>query len=119
MRTHILAKKKSGHMRATRPCLELYILPAIGHLPLTGIRRAHVSRMHSGAGHPGAANRALTVFSAIWNWVAKQHDDIALPRNPAAGIDRNPERRCERFLSGNELARLGEALATADDRLAI
>jgi integrase len=33
------------------------------------------------------------------------------PDNPAKGIERNPEQRRDRFLSGDELARLTEALA--------
>jgi integrase len=114
MRTHIAAKRKERTHKSYETLLRLYILPAIGRLPLTEIRRPHISKMHSCAAHPGAANRALTVVSSIWNWAAKQHDDIDLPPNPAAGIDRNPERRCERFLTGDELARLGDALVRAE-----
>jgi integrase len=114
MRTHISAKRKPRTHESYEALLRLYILPAIGRLPLTEIRRAHVSKMHSGAANPGAANRALTVVSSIWNWAGKQHEDLGLPPNPAAGIARNPERRCERFLTGDELARLGDALARAE-----
>jgi integrase len=114
MATHIAVKKKPRTHESYETLLRLYILPAIGRLPLTEIRRAHVSKMHSGAVNPGAANKALTVVSSIWNWAAKQHDGIGFPPNPAAGIDRNPERRCERFLTGDELARLGDALARAE-----
>src|SRR5664279_21457 len=114
MRTHIAAKRKERTHESYETLLRLYILPAVGRLPLTEIHRPHVARMHSSAAHKGAANRALTVVSSIWNWAVKQHDDIDLPPNPAAGIDRNPERRCERFLTGDELARLGDALARAE-----
>jgi hypothetical protein len=114
METHVAAKRKPRTHESYEVLLRLYILPAIGRLPLTEIRHAHVSKMHSGAKNPGAANRALTVVSSIWNWAAKLHDDIGFPPNPAAGIDRNPERRCERFLTGDELARLGDALARAE-----
>jgi integrase len=114
LRLHIAAKRKARTHESYETLLRLYILPAIGHLPLTQIRRAHVSKMHSSAEHRGAANRALTVISSIWNWGARQHDGLDLPSNPAAGIERNPEKRCERFLTGAELARLGEALAMAE-----
>jgi integrase len=114
MSTHIEAKRKARTHESYETLLRLYILPAIGNLPLTEIRRVHVSRMHSRAIRPGAANRALTVVSSIWNWAARQHDDIDLPPNPAAGIERNPEQGKERFLSADELGRLGDALARAE-----
>jgi integrase len=83
-------------------------------MPLTQIRRANVSKMHSGARRPGAANRALTVVSSIWNWAARQHEDLDLPPNTAMGIERNPEEGHERFLSGDELACLGDVLSKAE-----
>jgi hypothetical protein len=61
MRTHIAAKKKARTHESYETLLRLYILPAIGHLQLTKIRRAQVSKMHSRAEHPGEANRALAV----------------------------------------------------------
>jgi integrase len=113
MRTHIAAKRKPRTLDSYETLLRLYILPAIGGLPLTQIRRGHVSTMHSGADHPGAANRALTVISSIWNWAAREYEYLVLPENPAKGVCRNPEHGKERFLSTDELARLGDALAMA------
>jgi integrase len=114
MRTHIAAKRKPRTLESYETLLRLYILPAIGSMPLTQIRRANISKMHSGARRPGAANRALTVVSSIWNWAARQHEDLDLPPNPAMGIERNPEEGHERFLSGDELARLGDVLSKAE-----
>jgi integrase len=115
MRTHVEAKRKPRTLESYEILLRLHILPAIGGLRMTEIRRAHVSKMHAiHADHPGAANRALSVVSAIWNWAEREYDDLALPPNPAKGIRRNPEERKERFLSSEELARLGDALAMAE-----
>jgi integrase len=114
MRIHIASKRKPRTSESYETLIRLYILPAIGSIPLTQIRRAHVSKMHSSAAHPGAANRALTVVSSIWNWAAKEYEDLELPPNPATGIKRNPEQGHERFLSSDELARLGDALARAE-----
>jgi integrase len=94
--------------------LRRYILPAVGDLRISEIRRSHVSKMHASAAKPGAANRALTVISSIWNWASSEHDELELPPNPAKGIRRNPEEGHERFLSSDELARLGEALERAE-----
>jgi integrase len=77
---------------------------------LPEIRRAHISALHGNIKAPGAANRALSVVSAILNWASAEHDDLELPSNPAKRIRRNPERGCERFLTSEEFARLGGTL---------
>jgi hypothetical protein len=69
--------------------LRVHILPAIGALRVTEIRRSGISKTHSGAAHPGAANRALTVVSSIWNWAAHEHEELILPQNPVKGLKRN------------------------------
>jgi integrase len=115
MRTHVGAKRKARTLDSYETLLRRHILPAIGGFRVTDIRRAHVSKMHADlAAHAGAANRALSVVSAIWNWAAIEHEDLALPPNPAKGIKRNPEEGRERFLSSDELARLGDALEEAE-----
>jgi integrase len=110
MRVHIKAKRKARTLDSYETLLRLHILPVIGSIPITELRRVHVSKMHVSASHPGAANRSLTVVSAIWNWAAAERDDLELPQNPAKGIRRNPEHGHERFLTSDELARLGDAL---------
>ena len=95
--------------------LRSHVRPAIGAMRITEIRRAHVSKLHhSLAGTPGAANRTIAALSAVWNWTAGERDDLTLPPNPCKGIKRNPEKGRERFLSVDELARLGDALAEAE-----
>jgi Phage integrase, N-terminal SAM-like domain len=85
MRTHIAAKRKTRTLESYETLLRLHILPAIGGLRMTEIRRAHVSKMHSSAAHPGAANRALTVLSSIWNWrfpyLARQYPGVGRRRS--------------------------------------
>ncbi len=62
---------------------------------------------------PGAANRALDIVKAMMRkaeeWGYREHGS-----NPAAGLRRNRTRRCERYLSEAELARLGAALRAAE-----
>src|SRR5262249_50431995 len=63
------------------------------------------------AGHPYRANRVVTLLSKAfalavrWGWRES---------NPCKGVKRNTEHNRERYLSGDELARLTEALAKAD-----
>lgn len=62
---------------------------------------------------PGAANRCLSILSAM---MRKAEDWGYRPEgsNPCAGVRANRRRRCERFLSDQELARLGHALRKAE-----
>lgn len=61
---------------------------------------------------PGAANRCLSILNAM---MRKAEDWGYRPEgsNPCAGVRANRRRRCERFLSDQELARLGEVLQRA------
>jgi integrase len=58
---------------------------------------------------PYQANRSLAVVSAIWNWAARR-DEVSFADNPARAIERYPERGRERYLTTDELARLGDVL---------
>ena len=116
MTRHVARHKKPRTVEAYKALLRLHLLPAIGTLRLTDIRRKHVEAIHERlADKPGAANRALSVFSAIWTWAAsKAFHDLGLPLSPAKGIERNREEGRERFLTIDELGRLGDVLAQAE-----
>ena len=110
MRLHVAAKRKPRTLESYETLLRAHILPSIGTMRLPEIRRAHISALHGNIKAPGAANRAVSVVSAILNWAAAEHDDLELPSNPAKRIRCNPERGCERFLTSEEFARLGAVL---------
>jgi len=81
---------------------------------LASIRRADVQALHAAIGKKSGqttANRALAVLKAMLNEARRAE---MMGDNPAAGIRMYRENRRERFLSGEELARLGEALAHFD-----
>jgi len=112
--THVAKKKRPRTLESYRVLLDKHILPIIGDKRIKAIKRVDIVRLHSGMSEiPGAANRCLTLISAIWNWAAKL-DEVAEHENPAKGIERNPETGCERYLSTDELARLGDALRQAE-----
>ena len=62
-------------------------------------------------GGPAAATRATVVLSAMLQWAM---DRKFRTDNPARGIKLNKANKRERFLSGAELARLGEAFSKAE-----
>jgi integrase len=57
---------------------------------------------------PNQANRLLAVVASMYSF-GEQHGLVPEGCNPAARIERFPEARRERFLTTEELARLGEA----------
>lgn len=63
-------------------------------------------------GGPGGANRTIEILSAMLRR-AEAWGYRPANSNPCPAVRRNRRRRCERYLSDNELARLGAALDAA------
>ena len=114
MRQHVAAKRKGRTHRTYEALLQKHLLPVFGSSRMADIRRVDVARMHSRMSDaPGAANRAVALLSAIWNWAARR-DETPFEDNPARGIERNREARKEPFLTSDEFSRLGAALAEGE-----
>jgi integrase len=113
---HVEAKRKAGTLRVTRGILLRNVKPSLGALPAERVTRPAVARLHS-AMHatPVQANRTLEAISALFGWLGKT-GHVAEGFNPARGVERYPERPRERFLSGEEIGRLGAALREAEGR---
>jgi len=83
---------------------------AHGALKATALTRLHVATLHFRmADRPYAANRAVAVWSKAFAWAAGA-GLVPEAQNPAKNIKRYREPTRERFLTSEELARLGEAL---------
>ena len=111
---HVATKRKSRTGEFYGQLLQSYVMPVFGSKRILDVSRADVARMHGKfLNSPYQANRALAFISAVWNWAAKR-DEVALANNPAKGIERYPEKKRERFLTTDELARLGTTLAEGE-----
>ena len=115
MELHIAAKRKARTKADYNVLLNRHILPALGGKRISDIRRADIANMHAGISKvaPVAANRAISLVSAIWAWAGRR-EIVPSGDNPARGIERNPEERCERFLTPEEFSRLGDTLRMAE-----
>jgi integrase len=114
MRLHVAAKRKGRTEQSYREVLEKHAYPAIKSRRIVEVRRADMARLHSAMiATPSAANRMLAVVSSIWNWAARR-DEVDAGANPCSGIERYAENSCERFLTTDELARLGAAFAEGE-----
>ena len=84
---------------------------AHGSLKADALTRAHIAALHTSlTSTPYAANRFLAVVSKCFSWAA---DRGLVPDghvNPAGRIERYREQGRERFLTNEELARLGDVL---------
>lgn len=111
---HVEVKRKASTAKQYRDAILRLILPALGSRRLDQINRTDISKFHFGQHeHPYQANRAVAVLSAMFTFAAK-NELMVEGHNPARGIERYPEKPRERYLTADELARIGEALRIAE-----
>lgn len=97
--------------KGDRAMIRLYVRPRLGNRKVASIAYVDVDRLHREISKdaPYQANRLLALLSKMFalsiRWEMRAD-------NPARGVERNPEERRYRYLTGEELRRLTEALAT-------
>lgn len=111
---HVSTKRKARTLSEYRGVLERYLRPAIGTTRMADLSPAEIWKLHSKLRKsPYAANRAVALVSAVWNWAARR-GEVEKAKNPCLGLERFEERGRERFLSSIELARIGDVLRKAE-----
>ncbi len=125
--------KKASSWTTDTSNLRRHVLPLLGRRHLATLTQADIQRFQRDVtggktrddvrtgkrgraivnGGPGTAARATTVLSAMLQWGGTQGYRAD---NPAKGVTLNKLRKRERFLSGEELSRLGDALREAERR---
>ncbi|MGR9230041.1 tyrosine-type recombinase/integrase [Rhizobium leguminosarum] len=133
---HIIAKRKGSTAAHYRQVLETHIYPRLGSKRAVTLTRQDIARFHSDIAEKGkqarsatakkrasstterggkyVANQALRILSSIFNWAAITGFVPEEHRNPAMRIEKFEEVGRERFLSRDELAQLGAAIAEAE-----
>lgn len=102
--------KKPLSRREDERLWRLHINPVLGKYTLATITKADVLRLHhSMKGHPVNANRALALLKKAFS-LALEWGDLKSGINPARDVKKYREQSRERFLSNEELARLGDIL---------
>jgi len=109
------AGRKSGTKRLYQGYWRLHLLPEIGSMKARDVKRTDITRLHRkvGATHETTANRSVRLLAQFYRWAGEAG---AVPEgfNPAKGVDRYRESARERYLSVNELERLGAAILEAE-----
>lgn len=109
-------KKKSSTADGYELIASVNIVPHIGSVKASALTRREVQAMHTKVGATRgkyAANRAVAVLKAAYSWGGKQERTPA-GFNPASGVDKYKEEARERFLTVEEMQRLGEAMVEAE-----
>ncbi len=110
MSEHAKVKKRPGSVQADETLLRLHILPRLGTMKINAIDRKDIAQLHHAMrDRPGAANRTIALLSKMFN-LAEKWSLRPDGSNPCRHIEKYKERKIERFLSSDELARLGEVL---------
>jgi integrase len=94
--------------------VERNIRPEIGHLKVAAVTRQDMHKLHAArSAAPRQANMMLSVCSKVFN-LAEVWEMRPEGTNPCRKIERYRENHRERFLSAEELGRLGTTLRQAE-----
>jgi integrase len=108
---HAEAKRKPRTAREYRRLFEKVILPVLGLKRVAEVTRQDIARLHHAKrATPTEANRTLALLSVLFTFAERQGERPD-GSNPCRHVERFPQQRRERFLSPDELARLGDTLA--------
>jgi integrase len=111
---HVIAKRKPGTASTYRYVMESTVKPRLGTTKADKLTRAAVAKMHNALKDtPSWANRALAVVASMYSFAARA-GIVPDGTNPARKIDKFAEHRHERFLTSEELERLGAAIREAE-----
>ena len=106
------ASTQDGYARALR----LHVIPRIGSHALDDINTAAIGRVAKALHeHAAQRNKTLRILSSLFTWAGK-NGHCKKGHNPAAAteVERVAEEGKERFLTSEELTRLGAAIRQAE-----
>ena len=111
---HVAVRYKAKTEENYRQAIAKHIAPALGRQPALAVDHARVTELHHALREtPAMANRVVDTLSRIYN-AAEDKGRIPEGSNPCRLVMRNREKKRERFLTPDELKRLGRVLEDAD-----
>lgn len=111
---HVEKRNRPSTQKEVKRIVERHIRPRLGKYKVAAVTRQDIAQMHRELGDtPRQANLAIAICSKAF-FLAEIWSMRPQATNPCRKIERNPENARERFLSADELARLGAALRQAE-----
>ena len=114
MTEHVELKRKPGTVVFYRDLIDRIVKPELGGSKVDKVTRASVAKLHAKLrATPFQANRVLAVIGSLYAYGGRVG---VVPEgvNPSRKIEKYSEHRRERFLTTDELERLGAALIEAE-----
>lgn len=109
LREYVPAHNKPSTQAEAARVVKVHIKPALGNLKLSALTRKKVREWHSALHKtPYEANRALAYLSRMMSLAVTEWEIAQM--NPCLGLKRFPEQARDRFLTEEELLRLGQTL---------
>lgn len=116
---HAAPRKRERSRKEDESLCRQWIRPALGSRKVADVRHADIERLHrkiTGHGTAPRANRTAALLSKMFSLAATRWEMRS--DNPCRGLERNPEEKRNRYLSGDELRRHTEALAAHPNQAA-
>ncbi len=111
---HVEPKRKPTTVAFYRDLIDRFLKPELGTTTANKLTRNAVARLHNKLRTtPFQANHFLATVGSMYTF-AGRIGVVPEGMNPARKIEKYPERRRERFLTGGELERLGTAIREAE-----
>jgi integrase/DNA-binding XRE family transcriptional regulator len=111
---HVEVENKPKTRETVRSAIKLHIRPFLGALKVAAVTRQDAQRLHKRMEKtPRAANLTLAVLSKAMTF-AEESSLRPQGSNPCRGVKRYRENRRNRFLSGDEMSRLGQVMEEAE-----
>lgn len=109
------AKKRVSTAAEYRRVFDKTIWPKLGNRPFASIGQDHIADFHRElADRPYLANRVRAILSGLFTWAARNKYPVP-QENPCRYVEKYREQNRERFLSAEELARLGKTLEDLEE----
>ena len=113
MNSHVEVNNRPATIEVYGLLLDRYILPELGKLPLSSLKRTHAVELHDKYRNtPSQANHMVGILGQMFG-LAITWGMTPMRPNPCRSVRRYKVRRRERFLTEDEYARLGRVLFDA------
>jgi integrase len=115
MSEHARPYRKASTADKYQDLLDAHLVPKLGKMPIEDVTRADAERIHQAVRKetPGQANRVIALLSVIMS-KAEAWGYRPMQSNPCYKLPKFKGRKIERFLSGEERARLDASIAVAE-----
>ena len=114
MREYAMIRKKARSYNEDQRLLDKFILKKIGHRTVKEIEKQDIVKIHTSlSGTPIQANRVVSLLSSMFG-LAEQWGERPEGSNPCRYVAKFKERKCERYLTQEELKSIGQTLSAAE-----